>query len=65
MKIVRVECLPVSTPMKKPVIMPNTRITRIDSVVLKITCDDGTVESPIPATPRRGIAARCRARSSA
>ena len=43
MKIVRVECLPVSTPMKKPVIMPNTRITRIDSVVLKITCDDGTV----------------------
>ena len=43
MKIVRVECLPVSTPMKKPVIMPNTRITRIDSVVLKITCDDGPV----------------------
>lgn len=43
MKIVRVECLPVSTPMKKPMIMPNTRITRIDSVVLKITCDDGTV----------------------
>ena len=42
MKIVRVDCLPVSTPMKKPVIMPNTRITRIDSVVLKITCDDGT-----------------------
>ena len=23
--------------------MPNTRITSIDSVVLKLTCDDGTV----------------------
>lgn len=42
-KIVKVECLPVSTPLKKPVIMPNTRITSIDSVVLKITADDGTV----------------------
>lgn len=43
MKIVKVECLPVSTPLKKPVIMPNTRITSIDSVVLKITTEDGTV----------------------
>lgn len=43
MKIVKVECLPVSTPLKKPVIMPNTRITSIDSVVLKLTADDGTV----------------------
>lgn len=42
-KIVKVECLPVSTPLKKPVIMPNTRITSIDSVVLRLTCDDGTV----------------------
>lgn len=42
-KIVKVECLPVSTPLKKPVIMPNTRITSIGSVVLKITADDGTV----------------------
>ena len=42
-KIVKVECLPVSTPLKKPVIMPNTRITSIDSVVLKLTTDDGTV----------------------
>ncbi|KWR87817.1 mandelate racemase/muconate lactonizing enzyme family protein [Cupriavidus sp. IDO] len=42
-RIVKVECLPVSTPLKKPVIMPNTRITSIDSVVLKITTDDGTV----------------------
>ena len=42
-KIVKVELLPVSTPLKKPVIMPNTKITSIDSVVLKLTCDDGTV----------------------
>jgi len=42
-KIVKVECTPVSTLLKKPVIMPNTRITSIDSVVLKLTCDDGTV----------------------
>ena len=42
-KIIKVECLPVSTPLKKPVIMPNTRITSIDSVVLKLTADDGTV----------------------
>lgn len=42
-KIVKVETFPVSTPLKKPVIMPNTRITSIDSVVLKITCDDGSV----------------------
>ena len=42
-KIVKVECFPVSTPLKKPVIMPNTRITSIDSVVLKITTEDGTV----------------------
>lgn len=43
MKIVKVECLPVSTPLKKPVIMPNTRITSIDGLVLKITCDNGVV----------------------
>lgn len=42
-KIIKVECIPVSTPLKKPVIMPNTRITSIDSVVLKLTTDDGTV----------------------
>ena len=42
-QIVKVELIPVSTPLKKPVIMPNTRITSIDSVVLKLTCDDGTV----------------------
>ncbi|MFO1107683.1 MAG: enolase C-terminal domain-like protein [Bradyrhizobium sp.] len=43
MKIEQIDCIPISTPMKKPVIMPNTRIDRIDSVVLKITTDDGRV----------------------
>ena len=42
-KIIKVECFPVSTPLKKPVIMPNTKIVSIDSVVIKITADDGTV----------------------
>ncbi len=42
-RIAKVECIPVSTPLKKPVIMPNTRITSIDSVVLKLTAEDGTV----------------------
>jgi L-alanine-DL-glutamate epimerase-like enolase superfamily enzyme len=43
MKIIKVELIPISSPMKKPLIMPNTRITAIDSVLLKITADDGTV----------------------
>lgn len=43
MKIVKVECIPVSSPMAKPLIMPNTRITAIDSVVLKLTTDTGLV----------------------
>ena len=41
MKITRVECIPVSTPMKKPMVMPNTRITRIDSLLVKIHTDAG------------------------
>ncbi|WP_448624390.1 mandelate racemase/muconate lactonizing enzyme family protein [Geodermatophilus sp. URMC 64] len=43
MKIVKVEALPVSTPLTRPFVMPGTRITHIHSVVLKITTDDGTV----------------------
>ncbi|HMN80255.1 MAG TPA: enolase C-terminal domain-like protein [Burkholderiaceae bacterium] len=43
MKIVKVECIPVSSPMRKPMIMPNTRITAIDSLLVRITADDGTV----------------------
>ncbi|MCL4183340.1 MAG: mandelate racemase [Burkholderiaceae bacterium] len=43
MKIVKVECIPVSSPLKKPFHMPNTRITRIDSLVLKLHTDDGRI----------------------
>ncbi|SOE97232.1 L-alanine-DL-glutamate epimerase [Burkholderia sp. D7] len=43
MKITKVECIPVSTPLKKPVIMPNTRITQIDSLLLKLHTDSGIV----------------------
>ena len=50
-KIVKVECAPVSTPLKKPVIMPNTRITSIDSVVL---AKDGEAP-PTAANVRRAL----------
>lgn len=43
MRITKVECIPISTPMKKPMVMPNTRITRIDSLLLKIHTDAGIV----------------------
>ena len=43
MKIVKVECIPVSSPLAKPMVMPNTYITRIDSVVVKLTTDTGLV----------------------
>ncbi|MFF5988321.1 mandelate racemase/muconate lactonizing enzyme family protein [Prauserella flavalba] len=43
MKIVKVEALPVSTPLKRPFLMPGTRITHIHSVLLKLTTDDGLV----------------------
>ncbi|MBN9429661.1 MAG: mandelate racemase [Burkholderiales bacterium] len=43
MKITRVECLPISTPMRKPMVMPNTRITQIDSLLVKIHTDAGIV----------------------
>lgn len=42
-KITAVEVIPVSTPMKKPMIMPNTYIDRIDSIVVKIHTDAGIV----------------------
>ena len=63
-QIVKVECLPVSTPLKKPVIMPNTRITSIDSVVLKLTTEDGTVGFSDSGDTSLGTAASCRNRSS-
>lgn len=43
MKIVKVEVIPVTSPMKKPMLMPETRITQIDSIVLKLTTDEGLV----------------------
>ncbi|MCC6949784.1 MAG: hypothetical protein IT539_18670 [Bradyrhizobiaceae bacterium] len=43
MKIVKVECIPVTSPLKKPFLMPETVITGIDSVVLKLTTDEGLV----------------------
>jgi L-alanine-DL-glutamate epimerase-like enolase superfamily enzyme len=42
-KIVKVECIPVTSPLKKPFYMPETVITGIDSVVLKLTTDEGLV----------------------
>jgi L-Ala-D/L-Glu epimerase / N-acetyl-D-glutamate racemase len=43
MKIVKVETIPVSTPMKKPFYMPGTKITHIHSLLLKLTTDTGLV----------------------
>jgi L-alanine-DL-glutamate epimerase-like enolase superfamily enzyme len=43
MKIAKVECIPVTSPLLKPFFMPNTKITGIDSLVLKIYTDEGIV----------------------
>jgi L-alanine-DL-glutamate epimerase-like enolase superfamily enzyme len=43
MKIKKIELIPVSSPLAYPLIMPNTHITAIHSVVLKMYMDDGTV----------------------
>lgn len=43
MKITRVECIPVSTPLAKPLVIATTNITKVDSVVLKIYTDNGLV----------------------
>lgn len=43
MKIVKVECIPISQPMKKPMVLRNTVITGIDSVILKLHTDEGVV----------------------
>lgn len=42
-KITRAELIPVSSPMAHPLIMPNTYITEIHSVMLKLYTDDGAV----------------------
>lgn len=43
MKIVKVELIPVTSPLPKPFYMPETKITGIDSVLLKLTTDTGLV----------------------
>jgi L-alanine-DL-glutamate epimerase-like enolase superfamily enzyme len=43
MKITRIECIPITTPLKKPLIMPNTHIKAVDSLVLKLYTDEGVV----------------------
>lgn len=43
MKIVKVELIPVTSPLPKPFYMPETKITGIDSVILKLTTDTGLV----------------------
>jgi L-alanine-DL-glutamate epimerase-like enolase superfamily enzyme len=43
MRIVRVECIPVTTPLIKPIVIATTNIDRIDQIVLKIHTDEGIV----------------------
>ena len=43
MKITRVECIPVSMPLKKPIRLPNVTITCLNTLLLAITSDDGLV----------------------
>ena len=43
MRIVRVECIAVTTPLVKPIIIATTNISQVDSIVLKIVTDDGLV----------------------
>jgi L-alanine-DL-glutamate epimerase-like enolase superfamily enzyme len=43
MKITRVECIPVTTPLVKPIIIATTHIHHVESIVLKIFTDDGLV----------------------
>ncbi|NOW47971.1 L-alanine-DL-glutamate epimerase-like enolase superfamily enzyme [Novosphingobium sp. SG751A] len=43
MRITRVECIPVHTPLKRPIIIATTHINRLEQVILKIHTDDGLV----------------------
>jgi L-alanine-DL-glutamate epimerase-like enolase superfamily enzyme len=43
MRITRVECIPVTTPLIKPIVIATTNIDRIDQIVLKIHTDEGIV----------------------
>lgn len=43
MKITRVECIPVSMPLKKPLRLPNVTITKLDTLLLRLHTDSGLV----------------------
>lgn len=43
MRITRVECIPVTTPLAKPIVIATTNIDAVQSIVLKIFTDDGLV----------------------
>jgi L-alanine-DL-glutamate epimerase-like enolase superfamily enzyme len=43
MRITRVECIPVSTPLIKPLVIGTTNINEIDQIVLKIFTDEGHI----------------------
>jgi L-alanine-DL-glutamate epimerase-like enolase superfamily enzyme len=43
MRITRVECIGVSTPLKKPIVIATTNISKLEQIVLKIYTDDGLV----------------------
>lgn len=43
MRITRVECIPVSTPLIKPIVIATTNIDKIDQIILKIFTDDGHI----------------------
>ncbi|MDB5460011.1 MAG: mandelate racemase [Caulobacteraceae bacterium] len=43
MRITRVECIPITTPLIKPLVIATTNITKIDQILLKIYTDDGIV----------------------
>ncbi len=43
MRIIKVECIPVHTPLKRPIIIATTNISKLDQIVLKIHTDEGIV----------------------
>jgi L-alanine-DL-glutamate epimerase-like enolase superfamily enzyme len=44
MKITKVECIPVSIPLAKPMVMSSGPVTQADGVVLKIHTDEGITD---------------------
>jgi L-alanine-DL-glutamate epimerase-like enolase superfamily enzyme len=43
MKIVKVEIIPITTPLRRPIVMRGTTISGINSIVLKLHTDDGLI----------------------